>query len=39
MLEDLKKYHFQNNLRALEDNRNFLQLNKITVETLICLLI
>ena len=39
MLEYLKQYHFQNNLRALEDNRNFLQLSKISLDTLIPLLV
>ena len=38
LLEDIKQHHFQNNLKSLEDNRNFLQLNKISIKTLIQLL-
>jgi hypothetical protein len=36
---EIKKIHIENGLRALDSNRNFLLLNKISVETLVSLLI
>ena len=39
IVEEVKKHHFQNNLRALEDNRNFLLLNKISEHTIVVILL
>lgn len=39
LLHELKAFHFENNLRALEESRNFLQLNKISLTTLIPILL
>ena len=38
-MEEVKKFHFDNHLKALEDNRNFLLLNKISINTLIVILL
>lgn len=37
--EEIKNYHFETNLKCLEDNRKFLQLNKISLETLVPILL
>lgn len=39
IVREIKKIHIDHNLRALESNKNFLQLNKISLQTLIPLLL
>lgn len=39
IVNEIKKVHIDHNLRALESNKNFLQLNKISKSTLIPLLL
>lgn len=39
LVKEFKTHHFCNDLRLLEDNRNYLQLNKITTDTMNTILV